>query len=160
MIDNANFFSTDNDIFGSSKPILSLNKEDYIILPNTADLSDTESSISYDVTEENQIASINYTYEGVNVGSISVDLATDAVSSYQFDSAVSDTEEAENENPDDTVIFINVKVVIFWILGIAGCFIAIFIIRALLNNYHFSKRKRRRDHKKRRKYKGFRDIDF
>ena len=160
VIDNANFFSTDNDIFGSSKPILSLNKDDYIILPNTADLSDTESSISYDVTEENQIASINYTYEGVNVGSISVDLATDAVSSYQFDSVAADNTENENKGSEDTVIFINVKVVILWILGIAGCFIAIFIIRARLNNYHFSKRKRRRDHKKRRKYKGFRDIDF
>ncbi|MDE6607135.1 MAG: D-alanyl-D-alanine carboxypeptidase [Lachnospiraceae bacterium] len=60
VIDNANFFNTNNDIFGSSKPILSLNKDDYIILPNTADLKDVESSISYDVTEENQIASIHY----------------------------------------------------------------------------------------------------
>lgn len=160
VIDNANFFNTDNDIFGSSKPILSLNKDDYIVLPNTADLSNTESSISYEVTKENQIASIDYTYEGVHVGSISVDLATDAVSSYQFDSAVVNNKDMESEASEDNVIFINVKVIIFWILGIAGCFMAIFIIRALLNNYHFSKRRRRRNHKKRRRYKGFKDIDF
>ena len=160
VIDNANFFNTNNDIFGSSKPILSLNKEDYIVLPNTADLSDTDSSISYDVTEENQIASINYTYEGVKVGSVSVDLATEAVSTYQFESAVSGTTEDGNGKPENTVIFINVKLVIYWVLGIAGCFIAIFVLRALLNNYHFGKKRRRKFRKNRRRYKGFRDIDF
>lgn len=160
VIDNANFFNTDNDIFGSSKPILSLNQEDYIVLPNTAELSDTTSAISYDVTKENQIASINYTYEGVHVGSVSVDLATEAVSTYQFDSVVTDTTENKTSETEDKVIFINVKLVIFWILGIAGLFIAIFILRAFLNNYHFAKRRRRNLRKKRRRYKGFRDIDF
>lgn len=160
VIDNANFFSTDNDIFGSSKPILSLNRNDYIILPNIAQLSDTQSSISYDVSGENQIACINYTYNGVAVGSISVDLATESVSSYQFDSVVSETSAPEMEEGEDTVIFINVKIIIFWIVGIAGGLIAIFVLRAFINNYHFSKRRKRRLHKKRRQYGEFKDIDF
>lgn len=160
VIDNANFFNTDNDIFGSSKPILSLDKNGYIVIPNTAELSDTESSISYDVTEENQIASIDYTYNGVAVGSIAVNLASESVATYQFDSAVNDTSITDTEEATDTVIFINVKVVILWILGIAGLLAAIFIIRALMNNYNFAKKHRRHLRKKRRRYKGFRDIDF
>lgn len=157
VIDSSNFFSTDNDILGSSKPILELNKNDYIILPNTAQLSDAESSISYDVTEKNQIASINYTYHGVDVGSVSVDLAADSVSTYQFDSEVAEEVEEETE---DTVIFVNVKIIIFWVLGVAGGLIAIFILHAVINNYHFSKKRRKRSRKKRRRYGEFRDIDF
>lgn len=160
VIDNANFFNTDNDIFGSSKPILSLNKNDYIILPNTVELSDAESTISYDVTDENQIASINYTYNGVAVGSVSVDLASDSVSTYRFDSAVSETTEDSAEEPTDTIIFINVKTVILWILGIAGGLIAIFVLRAFINNYHFARKRKKRLRKSRRRYRGFRDIDF
>lgn len=160
VVDNANFFNTDNDIFGSSKPILSLDKNGYIIIPNTAELSDTESSISYDVTEENQIASIDYTYNGVAVGSIAVNLASESVSTYRFDSSLNSTNNNDMEEPEDAVIFVNVKLIIFWILGIAGVLAAIFIIRSFANNYQFSKKRRRRLRKRRRRYKGFRDIDF
>lgn len=160
VIDNANFFSTDNDIFGSSKPILSLNESDYIVLPNTADLDDAESFISYDVTGDNQIASINYTYNGAAVGSVSVDLAAESVSTYQFDSAVDADLQDDTPQQEDTVIFLNVKLIIFWILGIAGALIAVFILKAIINNYHFSKKRKRRTRLKRRRYKGFKDIDF
>lgn len=159
VIDNANFFSTDNDIFGSSKPILSLNERDYIILPNTAELSDADSSISYDVTAENQVASINYTYSGVDVGSVSVDLASDPVSSYQFDRHTTDSADTVSDETQENIIFINVKLIIFWILVIAGVFIAIFVIKSIISNYQFGKRRKRKS-KRRRRYKGFQDIDF
>ena len=157
VINNANFFTTGNDIFGSSKPILSLNQKDYIILPNTADLKDVQSSISYDVTEENQIALINYTYNGVAVGSVSVDLAADSVFSYQFDSAVNETEAEITDAEEENIIFINVKTILLWVLGISGGLIAIFILRAIISNYHFS-RKRHRPHKNRRRYRSFRNY--
>lgn len=157
-IDNANFFSTNNDIFGSSKPILSLNKDDHIILPNTADPKDVESSISYDVTGENQIASINYTYNGVAIGNVSVDLATDSVFSYQFDSAVNESEPENVKEPGENIIFINVKTIIFWVLGIAGVLIGIFILRAVISNYHFSRRRKRYFLRNRRHYRNFRNF--
>lgn len=157
VINNANFFTTGNDIFGSSKPILSLNQTDYIILPNTADLKDVQSSISYDVTEENQIALINYTYNGVAVGSVSVDLAADSVFSYQFDSTVNETEAEITDAEEENIIFINVKTILLWVLGISGGLIAVFILRAIISNYHFS-RKRHRPHKNRRHYHSFRNY--
>lgn len=152
VINNANFFNTDNDIFGSSKPILSLNKEDYIVLPNTADLKDVESSISYDVTGENQIASIDYTYNGVAVGSVSVDLATDSVFSYQFDTAVNEEETENADELSENIIFVNVKTILLWVLGISGGLIAVFILRAVISNYHFAGRRRRRSRRNRRRY--------
>lgn len=156
VINNANFFTTNNDIFGSSKPILALNEKDYIILPNTADLKDVQSSISYDVTEENQIALINYTYNGVPVGSVSVDLAADSVFSYQFDSAANEMETESTDAEEDNIIFVNVKTILLWVLGISGGLIAVFFLRAIINNYHFSRK--RRPHKNRRHYHGFRNF--
>lgn len=156
VINNANFFTTNNDIFGSSKPILALNEKDYIILPNTADLKDVQSSISYDVTEENQIALINYTYNGVPVGSVSVDLAADSVFSYQFDSAANEMETESTDAEEDNIIFVNVKTILLWVLGISGGLIAVFFLRAIINNYHFSRK--RRPHKNRRHYHSFRNF--
>ena len=90
-INNADFFQSNNDIFCSSKPILSLNKDSYLILPKTAVFKDTVSSISYDVEDENQIARIDYTYNDIYVGNASVDIAADVSSSYDFDSSIEET---------------------------------------------------------------------
>ena len=46
-IDN-HFFTTDIDLLGNSKTILSLNKEDYIVLPNTITIEDLNSKVTFD----------------------------------------------------------------------------------------------------------------
>lgn len=149
-ISNADFFQTDNDIFGSSKPILSLNQESYLVLPKTASFADTESSISYDVENENQIAKIDYMYNGVYVGSASVDIAQSTVSSYDFDSAV---EKPPVEEPEENLIFINIKKVLTFVLIAAGVLILLLVLRAVIRNYSFSGRRRRRARRRvRRKY--------
>lgn len=146
-IDNAGFFYSDNDIFGSSEPILSLNKNDYIILPKTADFSDTVSAISYETENENQAALIAYTYNGVPIGSVSVDLAANKEKSYAFDtvseSAASDQKEASAQK-ETSFIFINVAKVFGWIGGIAAAVFLILLIRSVVKNYHFSPRSNRR----------------
>ena len=71
-----------------SSPILSLNKDSYLILPKTVSFQELTSEISYDVSGENEVAAINYYYEDTYVGTASVDLAkATAYSSYDFDSA-------------------------------------------------------------------------
>lgn len=149
-ISNADFFQTDNDIFGSSKPILSLNKDSYLVLPKTASFADTESSISYDVENENQIAKIDYTYNDVYVGSASVDINETAVSSYDFDSAV---EKPVVEEPEENLIFVNIKKVLMFVLIAAGILILLLVVRVLIQNYSFSRRRRRRSRRRtKRKY--------
>lgn len=152
-ITNADFFQSNNDIFGSSKPILSLNKSSYLILPKTAVFKDTISSISYDTEDENQIARIDYTYNGVYVGNASVDISTEAVSSYDFDSPMDDKAQAEEENADENIIFVNIKKVLLFVLVSAGILILLFIAKSLIQNYSFSRRNRRRLFERRRRKK-------
>lgn len=47
-LDSTGLFYNSNDIFGNSKPMLSLDTTDCIILPKTVPFTDTESQISYD----------------------------------------------------------------------------------------------------------------
>lgn len=145
-IDNAGSFYSNNDIFGNSEPILSLNKEDCIILPKTADFSDTESTISYDTEHENQAAVITYTYHGVFIGSASVDLAVNKEESYTFDAVMeSSADESEEAEEAPSFIFINVVKIFLWIVGIVAAVFLILFIRAFLKNYQFTHRNTRRN---------------
>ena len=152
-IDNADFFQSNNDIFGSSKPILSLNKDSYLILPKTAVFKDTISSISYDTEDENQIALIDYTYNGVYVGNASVDISTEAISSYDFDSSMDDKSQEEEDKIDEIIIFVNIKKLLLFVLIGAGILILLFIMKSLVQNYSFSRRNRRKLFERRRRKK-------
>ncbi|MCH5274990.1 MAG: D-alanyl-D-alanine carboxypeptidase [Lachnospiraceae bacterium] len=172
-IDNAGFFYSNNDIFGSSKPILSLNTRDCIIVPKTISFSDVESTISYDTGNEKEAALITYSYRGHFLGAVSVDFAGES-ESYSFESGTMQSG-AENENTDSTprprIIFINVFKVILWLVGIAGICIALIFIRAFFVNYHFStneknnrrswlKRRRKKRRRRPRRPNRFRDFDY
>ncbi|MBQ9989384.1 MAG: D-alanyl-D-alanine carboxypeptidase [Lachnospiraceae bacterium] len=113
-IDNS-FFTTDIDIFGSSKPILELDKNDYIILPNTLDFRDVRSEISYDNISGDEIASVNYYYRDIFLGAISLKLAVDEP--YRFDFS-QDMDESFIQTPSNEgrVIFINVVYMVLLIL--------------------------------------------
>ena len=153
-IDNAGFFYSDNDIFGNSEPILSLNKEDCIILPKTADFADTVSTISYDTENENQAAVITYTYHDIYIGSASVDLAT-GKDSYSFDTIMEPSAETPDEDAEtDTqtsFVFINIVKILLWIVGIAVLVFLLLLIRVIIKNYQFSHRNSRRNWRRDRK---------
>lgn len=166
-IEHSDFFESNTDVFGNSEPILSLNQESFIILPVTAEFSDTVSTLSYDTKSDTSVAEITYTYQNVLVGTVTVDLASSTTEDIGFDSIIDDpeTDLADFNSSEETihkVIFVNVKKIIFWILGIAGFVIILFIIRAIIRNYHFSRRRRiRLRHKKRRQHKSKYDrYDF
>lgn len=86
-IENTGSFYSGNDIFGSSQPLLSLNKNDCVILPKTVAFEDLTSSISYETTSENQAALITYAYNDVTLGTVSVDLAVSKDGQTPFGSA-------------------------------------------------------------------------
>ena len=172
-IDNAGFFYSNNDIFGSSRPILSLNTRDCIIVPKTIFFSELESTISYDTGNEKEAALITYTYRGRFLGAVSVDFASDE-ESYSFDSGTMHPDAGENNENTASgprVIFINVFKVILWILGIAGICIVLIFIRAFFVNYHFDpgernnrrswlKNRRKKRRRRPRRPNRFRDFDY
>lgn len=183
-IENVNFFQADNDIFGNSRPILSIDTDSYVIVPNMANFSDLDSTIDYNIAEENHVAKIDYTYNNTYVGSAYVNLSDYAKSIYQFETVKAssdtniestDTENSEKEeapapvssiknNEDDSTIFINVKNVLIGILIFAAFFICFFIIRAFIINNNNSKRRRnrvnRKNHRRERIRSNFDDFDF
>lgn len=106
-IDNAGSFYSGNDIFGNSKPILQLNQNDSITLPNTITFWDAVSTISYDNTEPGQAAVITYTYNDVVLGTASIDFtASEKGSSVFGDETTGTTDGTEattaTQEPDST----------------------------------------------------------
>ncbi len=162
------FLQTGNDIFGNSKPILSIDSDSYVIIPNTIDFEDMDSTIDYNVSNDNCIAKIEYTYHDTYVGSAYLKLATDNTSTYDFDTNMETTdvsvEKIETEPSHDNTIFINVKKVLIGILIFAVTAILLFVIRALImNNHNAQRRKNRVKRKQKRRERirsSFDDFDF
>ncbi|MGN0377551.1 MAG: D-alanyl-D-alanine carboxypeptidase family protein [Suilimivivens sp.] len=175
-IDNTGFFHTSYDVFGNSKPILSLNQNSYLILPKTADFEELTSEITYSASDESEVARINYYYHDTYVGTACIDLVSNKVASYDFDSEPLIKEDqaiAGIRDSEMNVIFINIKMVLLVVIIIAVLLIIIFIIRDIVTNYAFvssgrsRKRKKYWSRKKRNRGKGPRfpssrsnDFDF
>lgn len=144
-VDSSGFFYSEISLFGSSKPMLSLNTEDCITLPKTVTFDATDSTISYNTTSETEVATITYTYEGHYIGEASVDLAIDPQVTYTFDSGIPSQEPTQvvEEEKEGNVIFVNILKVILWIAGIAVGLILLTFILAFIRSYHFAGRRRR-----------------
>ncbi len=143
-IDNTGFFYTNNDIFGSSKPILSLNRSDCVIVPKTVSFSDLVSEISYNTESDAQAAVITYSYHDVFLGSAAVDLAIAAEETYVFDEPAKSGEEPAKEAKEPSFIFINVILVLLIALGCGAALFVLFLLSKFLRNYHFTPHNNRR----------------
>ncbi len=168
QIEASGFLQTGSDIFGSSKPILSIDTDSYVIIPNTLSFDELESDIDYSVSDENHVAQINYSYHGTYLGSAYLNVAADTEPAYEFDTAAETTdvsvERTETETSPATTIFVNVKKVLIGILLFAGAVIALFIVRALIVNRTNMRRRRNRIRRKQRRRERLRseldDFDF
>ena len=154
-IDNTGSFYSDNDIFGSSRPILSLNEDACIILPKTITFADTLSTISYDVEQENQVAMITYSYHDVTLGSVSVDFAVPQTDAFSFDTvpeiAEQEKPEVKEEEEEPSFVFVNVVKVFAIMGGIGALILIVIIVMFLLKNYQFSQRNTRGSWRRERK---------
>ncbi len=107
-IDNIGMFYSNDGIFGESKPLLSLNRNDCIIQPASVPFEELTSSISYGSTVPGQAALITYSYHGVNLGTVSLDINASDEPGYSFESeenpsGANTTSETKNsENKDST----------------------------------------------------------
>lgn len=156
-IENTGSFYSGNDLFGSSQPLLSLNKSDCVILPKTVTFEDLTSAISYDTIDANQAALITYSYNNVTLGTVSVDLAVpkgqqpfgstedwEDGSQSSADDQMTNTGQDDSKQSETSFVFINVAKILAWALGIAAAVLLFFIGRAFLKNYQFNQRRARR----------------
>lgn len=93
-----NFYS-ENDILGSSRPLLMLNPDDYLVIPKSVAFEDVVSEISYTEAEKDQVALISYTYHNVPVGTASIEFVSENSGTYVFGDAESG-EAASVNDPD------------------------------------------------------------
>lgn len=166
-IEATGFLQIGNDIFGSSKPILSIDTDSYVIIPNTIDFNDLNSEIDYNISDENRIAQIVYSYHDTYVGNAYLNLVDDSTSTYDFDTNITATDisvEKTEATPNQDTIFINVKKVLIGILIFAAAIIILFVLRAfIINNKNAKRRKNRVKRKQIRRARirsDFDDFDF
>lgn len=170
-IESTGFLQIGNDVFGSSKPILSIDTDSYVIIPNTATFQDLDSEIDYSLSDENRVAGIEYSYHGMYVGNAYLNLATDNASTYEFDTNMTTTdvsvEKTETESKPEqsqNTVFINIKKILIGILILAAVLIAIFMIQALIVSRRTAKRRNNRVKRKQRRRSSVRtdfdDFDF
>lgn len=165
-------FDTGNDLFGDSTPLISMENDSYVILPNTAAFTDMVSSLDYeDQSNDNGvIATIHYTYSDIPVGSCKIIFSKSEKKGFSFshNSPISEnsevttgtetvTQNTGNSLDDGTnVIFINVQNVIFGLLLFAAAALLILFIISVINSYSFSARgqsnKRRRKRRQERRF--------
>jgi len=164
-IDTLDFFDTENDLFGDSTPLISIENDKYVILPNTAEFSDTISTLTYTKQphDTNVIASINYTYSDVPVGGCDLVFYKSSIPTFHFSSSEPAREIVSEKLEEETVvsselsakppepanvIYIDVRKVILGIVIVAAVIAFILFIISIINNYSFSPRgqssKRRR----------------
>lgn len=154
-IDDSGTFYGGADIFGSSRPLLTLNRDDHIILPRTATFEDIDSSVSYIEGNSGQVAVISYSYHGADIGSVRVNFAAEEDTSPVFDTLEDEADSLNQQiQSDKPVIYINVVKILTFAAG-AGALLFIFLlIRALTRNYEFARRNSRlswkRSHKRHR----------
>ncbi len=170
-IESTGFLQIGNDVFGNSKPLLSIDTDSYVIIPNMVTFADLDSTIDYSQTDGTRIAEIGYSYHDMYVGKAYLNLVADSVSNYEFDTKMTATDisvekvepAAEETDAQDTV-FINIKKVLIVILIIAAIVITILMIYALITNNRAARRRENRVKRKKKRrstlHMDFEDFDF
>ena len=175
-VNNMDLFSTENDLFGDSTPLIAMDEDKYIVVPNTAEFTDARSTLTYHNDKEddtsNIIATIHYTYSDVPVGDCDIIFTKSETPAFNFapemqgaimldsenkpeksgDTATDDSAETNNKQK---VIFINVKTLVIGILVLAGIAVLITAALSIINSYSFTprgqsnRRRRQRKHESR-----------
>lgn len=140
-IDTSNFFSTDTDFFGSSKPILEIDPDAYIVIPDNVDFSEVTSALTYENLNTNEIARINYKFHDIAVGSASLIPIRDTMVSFDFGTKPQIVAPPTEEQAD--TVYINIKNVIIGIFALAILLIVLFMIYSMFINTRKSRRRGR-----------------
>lgn len=163
-INNTDFFDTDTDIFGSSQAIMSLDSSDYVVIPATVDFDDLTCELSYDSEDDSVIAALSYSYHGQPVGSTCIRMTDQDQHSFSFDTSDENMEASPSDlseqttiaednpkEPEEKVIYINVKKILFTIVAIAVIAALLLYGISYVRSYQFTVRRRDRRRRRRRK---------
>lgn len=170
-IESTGFLQIGNDVFGNSKPLLSIDTDSYVIIPNMVSFQDLDSTIDYSKSDGNCVAEIEYSYHDMYVGKAYLNLAADNTSTYEFDTnmtaadvSVEKVEPSTEATPAQDTVFINIKKVLIVILVLAAIVITFLMIYALITNNRAARRRENRVKRKKKRrstlHMDFDDFDF
>lgn len=142
-VNNSGFFHTGSAIFGQTDPLIEINKNDYIVLPNGTAFTDAAPELIFQSDEStDSIATLSYTWQGQPVGSASIELAKSTVQEFAFDRNTGDPElpddENEAENAPKKFIRINIRLISMAVIGIAAIFLIYLLLRQLMKFFNIS----------------------
>ena len=141
--------TVDNGNLNNIEPFVELDKDAVIVLPKTAEFSDTSSSVEYNDSDPEIAGSITYTYAGRNVGKADIKTTGVVVEGYAFDN------ESTKEEEQEAVSTVQVKpiVVVLLIVAVILLGVLLFFLKRFYDNYYIIKHNRavRRDRKDQRR---------
>ena len=141
--------TVDNGNLNNIAPFVELDKDAVIVLPKTAEFSDTSSSVEYNDSDPEIAGSITYTYAGRNVGKADIKTTGVVVEGYAFDN------ESTEEEEQEAVSTVQVKpiVVVLLIVAVILLGVILFFLKRFYDNYYIIKHNRavRRDRKDQRR---------
>lgn len=137
--------TVDNGNLNNIAPFVELDKDAVIVLPKTAEFSDTSSSVEYNDSDPEIAGSITYTYAGRNVGKADIKTTGVVVEGYAFDN------ESTEEEEQEAVSTVQVRpiVVVLLIVAVILLGVLLFFLKRFYDNYYIIKHNRavRRDRK-------------
>lgn len=141
--------TVDNGNLNNIAPFVELDKDAVIVLPKTAEFSDTSSSVEYNDSDPEIVGSIMYTYAGRNVGKADIKTTGVVVEGYAFDN------ESTEEEEQEAVSTVQVRpiVVVLLIVAVILLGVLLFFLKRFYDNYYIIKHNRavRRDRKDQRR---------
>ena len=117
--------TVDNGNLNNIAPFVELDKDAVIVLPKTAEFSDTSSSVEYNDSDPEIAGSITYTYAGRNVGKADIKTTGVVVEGYAFDN------ESTEEEEQEAVSTVQVKPIVVVLL-----IVAVILLGVLLSLIH------------------------
>ena len=137
--------TVDNGNLDNIAPFVELDKEAVIVLPKTAEFSDTSSSVEYNDSDPEIAGSITYTYAGRNVGKADIKTTGVVVEGYAFDNESTEEEEKEAVS----TVQVRPIVVVLLIVAVILLGVLLFFLKRFYDNYYIIKHNRavRRDRK-------------
>lgn len=154
MLDSATFFHTNLDIIGSSRPILTINRNGYTVIPKMSSFEDASVSIEYSDGSTPEIATLNYDFDGHFVGSATIDYADNEERQFAFSNLLTDATRVipQKVQPDHKIIFIDTTLLVFRIglclFAIFGLLMILFLIRKYFTSDHRRQRMKRKRFRK------------
>ena len=136
--------TVDNGNLNNIEPFVELDKDAVIVLPKTAEFSDTSSSVEYNDSDPEIAGSITYTYAGRNVGKADIKTTGVVVEGYAFDN-----ESTEEEQEVVSTVQVRPIVVVLLIVAVILLGVLLFFLKRFYDNYYIIKHNRavRRDRK-------------